>query len=280
MNKYSPFWVVPYISNNIDIKLYKNWIFFSSLEVIEGISPLNDKGEDFYNILRREVSLYDNCLWIFNDSKFEEEEYAKLNIILKNSLETYLYSFISRPGIIIFYKNGGFTEQPPSFENFTTGVVENVTNEKIKRILKITDFIYQRELNHYLEIFEYLREIKKSKTFIRELALWSFVEQHWKSKEGEYIEKSLKNMKAFIFGEDYRNEFRRSFDENLKKFNFSISNKKGNVGEIRNSLAHGSFFKNKKNWNEDDWDLFFNIHNKLFDMILLGIEKEIFEVVN
>lgn len=274
MNKYSPYWILNPLKNNIDITNHGNWNFYTSKQVIEGESPLNDLGDKFYQFSHSHTSLYDHCLWIFNKSEFDSENSNMLARILKSVSETFCNSHLSQTGIIITNENKIITKQPATPKRYESIRGENLTNEKLIRLINITESIYQKKLIQYLAIFEYLREIKKSSTFISELALWSFIEQHWTGDSTRQLDKSLCNLGATVY--DRKNTDFITFKNNLKKLTESLSGKKNNLTELRNSLAHGTFFKQQNQWNENQWDLFFNVHNFLFEMTLLGLEKEIY----
>ncbi|MGK0291296.1 MAG: hypothetical protein ACI86H_002763 [bacterium] len=124
-------------------------------------------------------------------------------------------------------------------------------------------------------MFEYLSKIKKSSTYIRELALWSFIEQHWAVDDSRKLDKSLKNLGLYIYNNNRKNPAYLKFKSDLKELITSISGKKNNLTEMRNALAHGAFFKQKNEWTEKQQNLFFTVHNDLFEMVLMGLEKEI-----
>ncbi len=275
MNKYSPYWILNPLKNELNIRNHGNWNFYTSKEIIDGKSPLKDLGNKFYQISNNHVSLYDHCLWIFNISEFDFENSNKLAGILKSVSETFCNSFLSQTGIIVTHENGRITKQPATPIHYESIASEYITNDKIIRILNITESIYQKNLIEYLAIFKYLREIKKSSIFIRELALWSFIEQHWlgninsKNKLGE----SLKKLGAEIY--EKKDPVYVLFKDNLMDLIDSTGGKKSNLSDLRNLLAHGTFYKQSDTWNENQWNQFFKIHEFLNEMMLSGIEKEI-----
>ncbi len=275
MNKYSPYWILNPLKNDIDIENYGDWKFYTSKQVIDGESPLKDLGDKFYQILHSHTSLYEHCLWIFNKSEFDIENINRLARVLKSVSETFCTSLLSHTGIIITHENGNITKQPANPTRNKSIRGENLTNEKLKRVINITESIYKKQLIEYLAIFEYLSEIKKSSTFISELALWSFIEQHWSGESTRKLDESLGNLRFAVYDKNRRNPDYIIFRNNLTELTESLSGKKNNLTELRNSLAHGTFFKQQNQWNENQWDLFFKVHNFLFEMTLLGLEKEI-----
>lgn len=278
MNKYSPYWILNPLVNNITIKNHKNWSFYSSEEVISGKSPLTDLGNQFYQISNNHASLYNHCLWIFNNSKFESENIYKLERVFKSVSETFCNSFLSQNGIIVTHPKGNITKHPATPKYYESIASENITNSKLTRIIKITESIYENELTEYLAIFEYLREIKKSSLFIRELALWSFIEQHWikninsKNKSAE----SLKELGEKVYEKKDLNY--TMFKDDLKELIESTGGKKSNLSDLRNLLAHGTFYKQQDTWNEYQWKQFVKVHEFLNEMMLLGLEKEVIEL--
>jgi hypothetical protein len=288
MNKYSPYWILNPLKNELNIRNHGNWNFYTSKEVIDGTSPLKELGNKFYQISHGHVSLYDHCLWIFNSSAFDSENSNKLARVLKSVSETFCNSSLSQTGIIVTHKNGSITKQPATPKHYDTTVEESITDEKLTRILNISESIFQDDLGEYLAIFEYLREIRKSKTFIRELALWSFIEQHWLQdiNSKNKLAESLKELGTKVYGEKVCTESKsyvrfkepyKLFKKNLSALINSIGGNKDKTSDLRNSLAHGTFFKQQKTWTEDQWNSFFNVHNFLWEMTLLGLEKEIIE---
>ncbi len=274
-NKYSPYWILNPLTNSISIKTYGEWSFFSSEEITKGKSPLNDLGKKFFNEAQNKVSLYDHNLWVFSSKKFDYDDCYKFSRILKAVSETFCNSYLSQPGVIIEFDNGSITKQPASPEYYETIANENFTNGKLIRILNITESIYEKSLVEYLAVFEYLREIKKSSLFICELALWSFVEQHWKGekKSNNELAESLKRLGTTVY--DRKDPDYVEFKNNLRTFIDTTGGKKKNLSDMRNLLAHGTFFKQKNNWDNRQWSLFVEIHEFLFNMVLLGLEQEI-----
>lgn len=275
MNKYTPFWILNPLKNKLTIKSHGDWSFFTSKQVIDGISPLKDLGSEFYQISQRESSLYDNCVWIFYNLKLTLDDCNELNRIMKSTSEAFCNSNLSRPGLIILHENGNTTNQPSTPIHYESFNEENLTNEKLEKIINITENLFQKNLAEYIAIFEYMREIKKSSTFISELALWSFIEQHWNednNRESD-LSKSLKLLSEKIYERKDPNYI--TFKRNLEEFIESTGGNKKTLTGLRNLLAHGTFYKQKNIWLEKQWNLFFNIHNFLNEMVLLALEKEI-----
>ncbi|CAM1367853.1 hypothetical protein TOREUM_30832 [Tenacibaculum litoreum] len=274
-NKYSPYWILNPLTNNITIKTYGEWSFFLPKEVIEGQSPLSKLGEEFFRMAHNMVSLYDHNLWIFSNKEFDYNNCYRFSRVLKAVSETFCNSYLSKPEVIIEFDNGSITKQLASPKYYETIANENITDEKLTRVLNITEKIYERNLVEYLAIFEYLREIKKSSLFISELALWSFVEQHWKGemKSNNELAESLKRLRAKVY--ERKDPAYLEFREKLKIFTERTEGKKENLSDMRNLLAHGTFFKQKENWDNSQWKLFSEIHEFLFNMVLLGLEEEI-----
>ena len=205
----------------------------------------------------------------------EDDDRFKFSRILKAVSESYCKLNLSQSGVVITLNNGEIIKQPASPKQYETIGSEKLTDEKLIRVLNITEKIYERNLVEYLVVFEYLREIKKSSLFISELALWSFVEQHWKGekKNNNELAESLKRLRAIVY--DRKDPDYVEFKEKLKIFIERTKGKKENLSDMRNLLAHGTFFKQKNNWDNRQWSLFVEIHEFLFNMVLLGLEKEI-----
>lgn len=280
MNKYSPYWILNPLKNELNIRSHGNWNFYTSKEVTDGISPLKELGNEFYQISHGHVSLYDHCLWIFNSSAFDSENSNKLASVFKSVSETFCNSFLSQTGIIVTHKNGSITKQTATPKHYESIDGENITKDKLIRIIDITESIYQKNLIEYLAIFEYLREIKKSSIFISELALWSFIEQHWieNINSKNKLAESLKKLGAEVY--ERKDPVYVLFKDHLKELIASTGGKKSNLSDLRNLLAHGTFFKQKDSWNENQWNQFFEVHEFLNEMVLLGLEKEIIELKN
>ncbi|WP_217643770.1 hypothetical protein [Zhouia amylolytica] len=280
MNKYSPYWILNPLKNDIDIKNHGNWNFYTSKEVIDGISPVKDLGAKFYQMSHHHVSLYDHCLWIFNNSEFDSENRNKLARILKSVAESFCNSLLSQTGIIVTLENGDIIKQPATPIHYESIGGENLTNNKLITIINITESIYRKNLIEYLAIFEYLREIKKSSTFISELALWSFIEQHWieNINSKNRLAESLKKLSTKVY--DRKEPVYVLFKDNLKKLIESTGGKKSNLSDLRNLLAHGIFYKQKDSWDDNQWNQYFEVHEFLNEMVLLGLEKEIIELKN
>ncbi|WP_231517296.1 hypothetical protein [Tenacibaculum sp. 47A_GOM-205m] len=221
------------------------------------------------------VSLYDHNLWIFSNKEFDHNNCYRFSRVLKAVSEAFCNSYLSPPGVIIMLSNGDVVEQPSTPSNKNTSGSENLTDEKLIRVLDVTERIYELNLVDYLDVFEYLSEIKKTSLFISELALWSFVEQHWKGekKNNNELAESLKRLRAIVY--DRKDPDYVEFKEKFKIFIERTKGKKENLSDMRNLLAHGTFFKQKNNWDNRQWSLFVEIHEFLFNMVLLGLEKEI-----
>ncbi len=280
MNRYSPYWILNPLENNITIKSHKNWSFYTSEEVISGKSPLTNSGNQFYQISHNHASLYNHCLWVFNNSEFDSDNIYKLDRIFKSVSETFCNSFLSQTGIIVTHANGNITKQPATPKYYELIASENITNSKLTRIINITENIYENELIEYLAVFEYLREIKKSSLFISELALWSFIEQHWliNINSKNKIAESLKELGSKVY--ERKDPAYVLFKDNLKELIEITGGKKSNLSDLRNLLAHGTFYKQQNTWNEYQWNLFVKVHEFLNEMMLLGLEKEITELKN
>lgn len=281
MNKYSPYWILNPLKNDLRIRNHGSWNFYTSKEVIGGESPLAEKGNVFFDIVHRHTSIYDNCLWIFNKSVFNSGEISKLTNVLKSVSGAFCNAHLSGVGIIVKYDNGDETAQPPSFGNCTVdGALSPIVNETLITILELTDTIYNHNLSEYLNRFEYLRAIRNSKTFIKELALWSFVEEHWKSpdleqNENGMIDRSLKVLRRELYADDWGNPEYLKWKKNLESLNKLLTGKENNITHMRNFLAHGTFYNRRNELLEESNGLFTRVHDTLFSMILSGLEKEI-----
>ena len=77
---------------------------FSSQEVIEGKSPLNDLGEKFFQIAHNRVSLYDHNLWIFSNKEFDYNDCYRFSRVLKAVSEAFCNSYLSQPRSYYYVK--------------------------------------------------------------------------------------------------------------------------------------------------------------------------------
>lgn len=275
MNKYSPFWILNPLQNNVSIRTLENWSFYTTKEVIDGLSPLKETGKWFYQISHNYVGIYDRCLWIFKNKELDFETTNELSRVLKFVSETFCNSLLSNNGFIGTLENGDLIKQPAIPKYYESIGGENLTNDKITRVINTTEIIFQKNLIDYLSIFKYLRNIKNSETFISELALWSFVEQHWIVNENSKnrLAESLKNLGTKVY--DRKDPIYVLFKYNLKELIKDTGGKKRNLSDLRNLLAHGTFYKQKENWDDKQWNQYYEVHKFLFEMVILGIEKEI-----
>lgn len=273
--KYSPFWILNPLKNNINIRNLKNWSFYTSKETIDGLSPLKDLGKQFFRIAHNHVSLYDHCLWVFNNSEFTSKNSNKLSRVLKSVSETFCNSYLSQTGVIVTHENGNITMQPTTPKHYESLRGENMSNEKLIRIINITESIYQNNFTEYLAIFEYLSEIRKSKAFIGQLALWSFLEHHWTNKkEFSKLDGSLSTLLNFVYDKRELKLERQKIRKSIEDIGKALG-KEYNENHLRNILAHGKHYTLKEKWTDLEWQNFFSIHETLFELIIKGLEKEI-----
>ena len=278
-NKYSPYWILYPLTNETTIKSYKNWELFTSEEVRQGKSPLTDLGELFYQSAHNHASLYDRCLWIFNNSKFDGEIYPHLTQVLKNVSGSFCNSLLSNHGVIVTKNGKLITKQPATPEPWNNVGGDKLSDNKLNKILNITELIFQNKLNEYFDYFKYLREIRQSNKYIRELALWSFVEQHWNRNAGDSeLYKSLENLMDVVYNKTPAKKIEFKDKLNLLGQHITKKPRKYYLTHIRNSLAHGWFFKQKETWDQDNLQLYYRIHKELLEMVLRGLEIEINEI--
>ena len=275
-NEYSPYWILNPLINNIKITKFKDWTFCSSLMIKKGSSPLGELGGKFYQLSHEQISLYDHCVWVFSNKKLTPETNNKLARVFKSVTEAFLDTYVSSTGVIITVNNK-VAKQPASPQYYESISNDTLDDEKLTRIINIVEYIFKHDLTKYLDMFDYLSEIKKSGVFIRELALCSFIEEHWlvKQQSKNKFTESLQALVAISY--DKENSKSIQFYLKLDKFINLLGYKRGQIGEIRNLLAHGLLYKQKNDWDENRWKLFFYIHKFLFELVLNGIEKEIYE---
>lgn len=279
MNTIIPFWIINPINNNVSLFEVDDWLFCSREMVCTGNSPLESYGEKIYFDLHNRIGLYDNCVFIFYSKQVSQNDCYKLDKILKPIASVISSSVASSYGAINFLNNSNRVISPPPLKNVDNSIklIEFDLNNA-KRIVSVVKHINQTENNIQLELFSYLNQIKKSPEFISELALWSFIEHHWSSnKESSKLDQSLKRLFDVAFESNAREE-RKKF---LKEIN-SIGERLGlsyNEKKLRNILAHGKHLTLKENWSEHEWFLFFKVHEKLFNFVLLSIEKETLNIL-
>jgi len=181
-NEYSPYWILNPLINNIKITKFKDWTFCSSLMIKKGSSPLGELGGKFYQLSHEQISLYDHCVWVFSNKKLTPETNNKLARVFKSVTEAFLDTYVSSTGVIITVNNK-VAKQPASPQYYESISNDTLDDEKLTRIINIVEYIFKHDLTKYLDMFDYLSEIKKSGVFIRELALCSFIEEHWLVKQ-------------------------------------------------------------------------------------------------
>ena len=274
--KYLPYWVLNPMDNKVTTKSIKNWSFFTTTELKNGESPLKDQGTRVYQSAHYKASIYDHCIWIFYNKKIDNsDEYSRLTRVLKAVSETFCNSFLSGPGVILNFEDIPSEIQPPSPVVWVSSKEENLTNDKLNSIINVTENIYHEKLDEYLQIFEYLTQINQSSSYVRELALWSFIEQHWNDKNGNSnLRHSLTNLMNEVYSES--DPKRIDFENKLIELGKYITGKESDsLTHIRNSLAHGWFFKKKDTWDQDAYKLFYFIHQFLHRMMLQSIKEQI-----
>lgn len=273
--KYDCFWIINSISNfsEINNKL-ENWSLYTSEQLVAGKSPL---GKDVYQNVHLVTSLYNHCFWLFyKKSIINDDELFKINNVLKYVFESFSYVEVSKFGCIVSKDKEFLTLSSPVFEEkYSTRKITTFDFDLIKRQLTLVDYLYDKKLKNYISIFEYLREIKKSDFFISQLALWTFLEHHWADdKIKTDISKSLPRLLKFVFEKNQKHH--KNYIERLIKNIGESLGKEYNEKHLRHILAHGKHYTLKENWTNEQWQAFSEVHEKLFEIVLLGIEKEIY----
>jgi hypothetical protein len=249
--------------------------------LISGDTELGSEGRVFYDMCHRSVSLYDHSLWLFATDKFETQENAHYFSSILCVLAEALYDVkISNPGLLIFNQETGecVTKQPPNMRQGDCKTVNNINKTELEKLFHLCRYIVALDTdkaNYYKSIFDYLRDIRRSPLFVSELALWSFLEHHWAGddKTKTDIRKSLKS----LLNEVCEREEKKDFNKMIAAVGKDLGNDY-NEHVLRNILAHGKHLTLREKWSEENWTNFFAVHNKIFLLIVRGIEKEISEI--
>lgn len=280
MTKNVSFWILNPIKNEVTIKDFGDWGFYTSEEIRLGKTSLGNTGNEAYNSIQRQVSLYGHCIWIFNNSinSDDKDKVDKLSYILKSVSGAFLNATLHNPQVQGEDKSTYFV--PPS-EN-DARPISTITNHILKTIIELSETISGYDLKDDLERFEYLSAIRRSKIFISQIALWSFFEQHWKKKgltakeeQRWSIENSINRYKQQLHEDDNITPELKQWKKDTQELAYLWTGKRNNYSHVRNQLAHGHFFKQREVLLQEQNSLFRKVHDGLFDMVLIGLTNEI-----
>ena len=282
---YNYYWVINPLTTSIKKETYLKITALSPDKVISGNSPLGKEGKIFFDIIHHhETSLYNHNLWFFSDELFENQKDAnRYNSILQIIGEALFDFKVSNYGLIMI--NGTTKEiiekTLPQIENIQKTRLnksDKFEKDEFHRLIKLTDTIYSLNENYskyFIGIFNYLKDISLSPRFIGELALWSFIEHHWaKNKRKNEFGQSLKE---FLETNCTKTE-KKEINKKIKELGSNLG-KEYNENSIRNILAHGQHFTLQEGWTEENWENFYNLHTKLYQLVIQGIEKEVFNKI-
>lgn len=247
--------------------------------VVDGRSSLGVEGRIFFDMLQRSVGLYDHSLWVFRNDQFQRQEEANSFSDIFRIVSESFYNFkVSFPGLIILDSNSNevVAKQPPQAEAYQSIELDTVNEGDLTRIFDLSEKLYSidsEKANSFLSILDYLRDIKTSPAFVGELALWSFVEHYWSQNQGGNtdINQSLKSLLEYVYVDK----------QDRKDFNLLVRSVGRDLGKqydehmLRNILAHGKHITLKENWTKDNWNSFYEVHERLISIVLSGIEKQI-----
>lgn len=281
--KFIYYWVINPVKSNIETVYVSGFSVFNRENVVSGNTELGAEGKIFFDLCHRTVSLYDHSLWIFADDCFTTQIQAEHFSRVLSVIAEAIYDFkISCPGLIIKDKKTDeyITKQPPQLKGFDSVRLNDIGEVEIKKLFDICRAVIALDVEsgkYYESIFDYLRDIRLSPRFVGELALWSFLEHHWApDKTDTKVRQSLNCLLGVVFdSSDYDDVKER------KEFNKAINNigkdlgKEYNEKTLRNILAHGKHFTLSEKWTEDNWSNFYMVHEKLFSLVVRGIEIEI-----
>ena len=276
------YWVIEPVETSLSSLDVEYFSVLKEQDVIDGSSLLGEEGEVFFEYLQMSHGLYDNSLWIFLNTPFSSQEDSfRYSECFRLVGEALFHFKISRPGLIVRNSTTEdiITKQPPNIHRRSESCrIENVTKSDLERFIRLTVALQNLEhslLQYFKSIFDYLRDIRNSPLFVAELALWSFLEHHWTpEKNGKSdIRKSLKCLLEFVcVDRNEKNEFNQLVT--------SIGSELGsayNEHLLRNILAHGKHFTLKEKWSNENWTNFYRVHEQLLELVIRGIEKQVFE---
>jgi hypothetical protein len=275
--KFKYYWVVNPVKSEIEKFSVSGFTVFNSENVVSGNTELEEEGKIFFDLFRQRVNLY-SSLWIFADDCFETQDKAEQFSRVLCVIAEAFYDFkVSRPGLMILdqERDECSTKQPPQLESFNSVRINDIGESELQRLFDICRAVISldAESGRYFEsIFDYLRDIRLSPRFVGELALWSFLEHHWaENKAKTNVSNSLKTFLELVFNDrKERSEFRKAID--------SIGEDLGseyNERTLRNILAHGKHFTLSEKWTDKNWSNFYEVHEKLYLLVVKGIEIEI-----
>ena len=222
--------------------------------------------------------MYDCSLWIFADDCFATQDKANHFSRVLRVIAEAIYDFkISHPGFIFKDKETDkcIHKELPQLKLFNSVRVNDIGEVELKRLFDICRSVLALDVEngkYYESIFDYLRDIRLSPRFVGELALWSFLEHHWaEDKANTDVNKSLKSLLKLVFdNRKERNEFNKAIRSIGKDLGSEYDERM-----LRNILAHGKHFTLSEKWTDENWSNFYMVHEKLYSLVVKGIEIEI-----
>jgi hypothetical protein len=275
--KFKYYWVVNPVKSEIEKFSVSGFTVFNSENVVSGKTELEAEGKIFFDLFRQRVNL-NSSLWIFADDCFETQDKAEYFSRVLCVIAEAVYDFkVSRPGLMIIDQETDEcnTKQPPQLESFDSVRINEIGESELQRLFDICRAVISldAESGRYFEsIFDYLRDIRLSPRFVGELALWSFLEHHWaENKAKTDVSNSLKTFLELVFdNREERREFRKAIESIGEDLGSEYNERK-----LRNILAHGKHFTLSEKWTDENWSNFYEVHEKIYLLVVKGIEIEI-----
>lgn len=271
------YWVVNPVKSEIEKFSASGFTVFGPENVVSGNTELEAEGSNFFNLCLQRVGMY-GSLWIFADDYFETldkaERFSKVLCVIAEAV----YNFkVSRPSVMIIDQetNEYITKQPPQLESCSHVKINEIGESELQRLFDICRAVIALDADNgrYFEsIFDYLRDIRLSPRFVGELALWSFLEHHWaENKAKTDVSKSLKTLLKLVF---HNREERSEFNKAIRSIGKDLG-REYNEHILRNILAHGKHFTLSEKWTDENWSNFYGVHEKIYSLVVKGIEIEI-----
>lgn len=277
MRTFKYYWLINPINIADEVDQIQDYQICSNSVVKEGNSPLAKEGEVFFGHLQSAIGLYNHSLWVFRNSEFLSQDEAKIfNEIFRTVSESYYNFGVSQPGFII---EESLVKQPPQVEQCNSTKTDTVVASDLGKIITLSEKLYSMNCNdsavRYLFILEHIRDIRKSPAFVGELALWSFIEHYWgANKRKTHLDQSLSELLRSVYP-DRRDQ--RALRDQISNVGVDLG-KQYDEKVLRNILAHGKHITLVENWTEDNWNSFYEVHDRLLSIVLSAIESEIVSV--
>jgi len=279
MPRFKYYWLLNPVKSIIGSEHIRGYHVCDRSIIVDGKSSLGVEGRIFFDMLQRSVGLYDHSLWVFRGDEFQSQEEANSFSDIFRIVSESFYNFkVSFPGLIIVDSNTNraVVKQPPQAEAYQSIKLDTVDESDLTRVFELSEKLHSidsEKANSFLSILDYLRDIRMSPAFVGELALWSFVEHYWSQNQGGNtdINQSLKSLLEYVY---VNKTDRRDFNLLVRSVGRDLG-KQYDENMLRNILAHGKHITLKENWTEDNWNNFYEVHERLLSIVLSGIEKQI-----